>query len=112
VEETESVIESMLPTKCILGNDHYGLYFGMVVAYNSKSKVAVVEDCRGIIEYHTKTGGITTLATEGLCGPKAGDSLIGAPVPQAVLTHIVNIFVCTERAIDSIEGVPVRIPKK
>lgn len=83
---------------CILANASYGLYCGEVVSYDPCTQVAVVKNCRHIARWYGKTGGITSLAVHGLCGPSAGDSRIGAPAESATLTQIVNMFVCSTQA--------------
>ncbi len=89
----------------ILANSSYGLYAGIVKATmldNGKFNVEV-DQCRHIARWYGKTGGITSLAAHGLCGPNASQSRIGAPV-TATLTNIVNIFDCTPEARATIEA--------
>ena len=86
----------------ILANDKYGLYAGIVLSYDPETRVAEVDACRHVAQWYGRTGGITSLAAHGLCGPKAGESRIGAPV-RATLTGIVNLFECSAEARASIE---------
>ncbi len=79
----------------IIGNKSYGLYYGRVVEYDPKTEVAVVEDCRHICRWFGKTGGITSLAAHGLCGPRAQESRIGAPAPRSILSGVVSVHVTT-----------------
>jgi hypothetical protein len=81
----------------ILANDRYGLYYGEALAYDPVTRVAEVAGCRHICRWYGKTGGITSLAAYGLCGPRAGESRIGAPT-RATLTGIVNVFECSQEA--------------
>ena len=90
----------------ILGNDKYGLYYGEVLSFDVTTKTAEVANCRHICRWYGKTGGITSLAAYGLCGPNSANSRIGAPVKHATLTGIVNIFDCTIAAQKSIEQAP------
>ena len=89
----------------ILANDRYGLYAGLVQSYDPVTRVAVVVACRHVARWYGKTGGITSLAAHGLCGPNKSDSRIGAPAPDtSVLTGIVNVFPCSPEARASLEG--------
>ena len=87
----------------ILANDRYGLYAGIVLSYDPMTRVAEVGACRHVAQWYGCTGGITSLAAAGLCGPKAGESRIGAPV-RATLTGIVNVFDCSAVSRASIES--------
>ena len=91
----------------ILANQSYGLYFGEVLSFDKKNKVATVANCRHVCHWQGRTGGITSLAAYGLCGPKAAKSRIGAPCSRATLSGIVNIFDCTPEAAATIEAAVV-----
>lgn len=88
----------------IIANERYGLYAGIVVSHDTKTKVVKAKDVRHVAYWYGKTGGITSLAVHGLCGPKADRSRIGAPAKTATLTGVVNVFECTAEARASIEG--------
>jgi hypothetical protein len=81
----------------ILANKSYGLYYGEVLSYDAKEGIAEVANCRHVCRWHGMTGGITSLAAHGLCGPDAKNSRIGAPA-RATLTGIVNVFDVTDEA--------------
>ncbi len=90
----------------ILGNKSYGLYAGIIGKITPQADGALtveVAECRHVCRWYGKTGGITSLAAHGLCGPNASQSRIGAPV-AATLTGIVNIFDCTPEARKSLEA--------
>jgi hypothetical protein len=87
----------------ILCNDRYGIYAGTVDSYDPRTRVAEVSGCRHVARWFGATGGITSLAAHGLCGPKAAESRIGAAT-QATLTGIVNVFVCSEEARATLEA--------
>lgn len=78
----------------IIANQNYGLYVGIVDAFDTKEKTVKAREVRHVARWYGKTGGITSLAVHGLCGPEAGNSRIGAPVATATLTGIVNVFEC------------------
>lgn len=83
--------------KAILCNDKYGIYYGTVESYDPVTRVAVVSGCRHVCRWYGRTGGITSLAAHGLCGPDAAKSRVGAPC-DATLTGIVNVFRTSEVA--------------
>ncbi len=88
----------------IIANKSYGLYAGIVESFDVKTGVAEVRECRHVARWYGKTGGITSLAVHGLCGPNASQSRIGSPT-KATLTGIVNIFDCSPIARASLESV-------
>ena len=87
----------------IIANKSYGLYAGIVESFDPVNGVAVVRECRHVARWYGKTGGITSLAAHGLCGPSAAESRVGAPT-SATLTGIVNVFECSPEARASIEA--------
>ena len=86
----------------VLGNSNYGLYFGVVKDFDRINGIAEVLDCRHICAWYGLPGGITSLASHGICGPDAMNSRVALPSPRAVLRNIVNVFDCTELAAASI----------
>ena len=85
----------------LVGNQSYGLYIG----YTSDSDEQIVarkairlRDCRHVYEWYGKTGGVTSLAAHGPCGPRAQESLVGAPA-DALLTGVVNVYDLSPEAI-------------
>jgi len=86
----------------IVGNSNYGLYYGETDATDKEivEKGSVrLDNCRHIFHWQGKTGGITSLAASGPCGPRATQSRIGAPAPSALLTSVVNVFDCSAEAV-------------
>ena len=88
----------------IVANEKYGLYCGIVESFDPITRVAVVRECRHVCRWFGRTGGITSLAVHGLCGPRAGESRVGAPSPVATLTGIVNVIECTPAARTTLES--------
>jgi hypothetical protein len=86
----------------LLANKSYGLYVGEVKSFDPVTGVAFVKDCRHVARWYGRSGGITSLAAHGLCGPQKDESRIGAPV-EATLTGIVNVFECSDEARKSFE---------
>lgn len=87
----------------IITNKNYGLYAGIVESFDAVNGVAIVRECRHVARWYGKTGGITSLAAHGLCGPRAAESRIGAPT-NATLTGVVNVFECTPVARSTFEA--------
>ena len=90
----------------IIANKSYGLYAGIVEKVTPAGdglSTVEVRECRHVAHWRGRTGGITSLAAHGLCGPNAAESRIGAPV-RATLGGIVNIFDCSPEARASIEA--------
>lgn len=98
----------MKKTTHILGNKKWGLYYGEIVSYDPVTEVAVVRNCRHICRWYGKSGGITSLAAHGICGPNAGDSRVAAPSQESTLAGIVAVHRCTDQAAASIEAVRVK----
>lgn len=102
---TKTTTEGTIEQYAILANERYGLYAGIVQSYDPVTRVALVVACRHVARWYGRTGGITSLAAHGLCGPNAHESRIGAATPDvATLTGIVNVFPCSSEARASIEG--------
>lgn len=94
----------------IVGNERYGLYYGETSATDREivaTKSVRLENCRHICHWRGKTGGITSLAAHGPCGPQAQESRIGAPAPSSLLTGIVNVFDCSDEAVKAFERIEV-----
>lgn len=96
---TQKAVDQSEPTS-ILCNKSYGIYYGDVVSFDAKEGIAKVRNCRHVCQWFGRTGGITSLAAHGLCGPRASDSRVGAPVSGVSdLTGIVNVFPCSQEAV-------------
>ena len=95
-------------TYAIIANRSYGLYAGLVEKQTPQPDGTLhvdVRECRHVARWYGKTGGITSLAAHGLCGPNASQSRIGAPVPGvSTLTGIVNVFPMTAEARATVEA--------
>lgn len=94
----------------IVGNQSYGLYFGETDATDSEiaeTKSVRLENCRHICHWRGKTGGITSLAAFGPCGPNVRQSRIGAPAPSSLLMGIVNVIDCSDEAVKAFAQIEV-----
>ena len=87
----------------IVANGSYGLWFGRVEATDAEiaasGRQVRVYECRGVRYWYGRRGGITSLAAHGLCGPRAGESRIGAPIPSSLLEDVKAIHDCTPEAV-------------
>lgn len=92
--------DPMVGRYCIIGNKSYGLYCGIVEAITPDAEglsTVIVSECRHIAQWYGRTGGITSLAAHGLCGPRAAESRVGAPC-LARLSGVANILAASDEA--------------
>lgn len=90
----------------IIGQRPYGLYAGFVTKRENQpdgSMTIEVEACRHVRYWYGKSGGITSLAAFGICGPRAKESRIGAAV-NTVLANVISLYECSPEAQASIEA--------
>ena len=84
--------------KAIITSDLRDLHYGEVtvdaIAAVPITHAITVSECRHIGYWHGPTGGLTSLAVEG----PDQESRIGAPC-ESLLTHVVNIHICTPEAV-------------
>lgn len=91
----------------IIANRSYGLYAGVVEKVEKAPDGTLTVEAtqvRHVARWFGKTGGITSLAVHGICGPRASESRIGAPASRSTLSGIVNVFDCTAEARATIEA--------
>lgn len=94
----------------LVGNSGYGLYVGYTAATDEMviaTRAVRLEQCRHVRYWYGRSGGITSLAAYGPCGPRVAESRIGAACPSALVTQIVNIYDCTEEARQNFDSVNV-----
>jgi hypothetical protein len=93
---------------CVITNKSYGIYVGLVDDVtsdpNGETKTVKAREVRHVARWYGKSGGITSLAVHGLCGPDSASSRIGAPSVAATLGGIVNIFECSAEARATFEA--------
>lgn len=93
----------------LVGNKSYGLYIGFTEDTHAQiveSESIRVTDCRHVSQWFGKTGGITSLAMHGPCGPKMHQSRVGAAVPgESTLMGVVNVFPLTPEAIAAFDAI-------
>lgn len=93
--------DTMIGRYCIVGNKSYGLYCGIIESIAPDAdglSTVIVRECRHIARWYGKTGGVTSLAAHGLCGPRAAESRVGAPC-LARLSGVVSILAVSHEAV-------------
>jgi hypothetical protein len=96
---------------CIIGNGPWGLWFGRVKASDAeviKTKAVRVFDARNIRYWYGKSGGITSLAAFGPCGPKQQDSRIGATIASTLILDVKAIHECSPEAVANFAAIGVK----
>ena len=88
----------------IIGNKSYGLYVGIVESFDKINGIVEGRNIRHVARWYGKTGGITSLAVWGLCGPNASQSRIGGAAKTMTLTGVVNVIECTLEARATFEA--------
>ena len=100
-----------VPARYVLvGIGGYGLYYGKTNASDEailKRKAVRLSECRHVRYWYGKSGGITSLAAYGPCGPRVAENRIGAPVPSALISEVVNVYDCTEEAVRAFAAIEV-----
>lgn len=88
----------------LVGNEAYGLYIGVTSDTDEQivaTQSVVLEECRHVCYWYGRTGGITSLAAHGVCGPQKMKSRIGAPARRALLIGVVNVYDLSDEAVAS-----------
>ena len=86
----------------IVGNGPCGLYIGETAATDEEilAQHAVrLTSCRQVAHWRGKTGGITSLAQFGPCGPDMKQSRIGAACPSSLLTDVKAVHDLSPEAV-------------
>lgn len=92
--------------KCVIRCAEAGVFFGTVVEKeNTPSGVeCTIKDCRRIW-YWEGAASLSQLALEGVSKPK--ECKFSVTVPEMVVLGVIEIIPASEKAIKSIESVPV-----
>jgi hypothetical protein len=99
------------PRAVLVANERYGLYIGETAATDEEitsSRSVRLANCRHVCQWYGKTGGITSLAAHGPCGPRAQESRVGAPAKAALVTGVVNVFDLSAEAIAAFASIVPR----
>lgn len=92
----------------IVGNGEWGLYYGHIKCSDAqalKARAVRLYECRHVAEWYGKTGGISSLAAFGPCGPSKESSLIGAPCPSSLILDVRAIHACTDEAVEAFASI-------
>ena len=94
--------EKFLNKKVIVRGNNSGVFFGTLVA--KEGTEVELKDCRRIW-YWDGAASISQLAAEGTMRPT--ECKFTVSVDEIIITDVIEIIPCTDKAIESIEGVKV-----
>jgi len=86
----------------IVGNGPWGIWFGEVRATDAqiaRTHSIRLYRARNIRYWYGRTGGITSLARFGLCGPRAAESRVGAEIASTLLLDVKAVHECHPEAV-------------
>lgn len=91
--------------KSIIRTYSAGVFFGEVTKQeNTPAGVIVtIQNCRRIWYWN----GAASLSELAMSGVKRDGNKFSVVVPEMVVAGVIEIIPCTEKAVESIEGVPV-----
>lgn len=91
--------------KTIIRTYSAGVFFGEVTKQeNTPAGVIVtIQNCRRIWYWN----GAASLSELAMSGVKRDDSKFSVVVPEMVVAGVIEIIPCTDKAVESIENVPV-----
>ena len=95
-------MSNLLNKKVIIRGDRSGVFFGTLVA--KEGKEVTLEKCRRLWRWDGAAS-ISQLAVEGTKRPD--NCRFSVTVDEIVITDVIEIIPCTDKAIESIEGVEV-----
>ena len=93
-------MENFIGKKVIIRADMAGVFFGTLIA--KEGSEVELKDCRRLW-YWDGAASISQLAVDGTTAPNNCKFTI--TVPEIIITRVIEIIPCTEKAINSIEGV-------
>ena len=98
---TNATKTGLVPVIVGNGTNGYGLWFGYITvedAANPGLQSVKLHRARNIRCWHGRTGGITSLAAHGLCGPKAKESRVGDEIEWTNIVEVKAIHKCSPEA--------------
>lgn len=94
------MIKNFVGKKVIVRGDRSGVFFGTLV--EKEGTEVKLENCRRIW-YWDGANSISQLAVDGVTRP--GNCKFTLTVSEIVITDVIEIIPCTDKAIENIEGV-------
>lgn len=94
------MIKNFIGKKVIIRGDRSGVFFGTLV--EKEGTEVKLENCRRIW-YWSGANSISQLAVDGVTRPN--DCKFTLTVSEIVITDVIEIIPCTDKAIENIEGV-------
>ena len=86
----------------VVGSGPYGLWYGRVRALDKEvlaSGGVRLYDARSIRYWYGRSGGITSLAAFGPCGPRMHETRMGAPIASTLVLDVKAIHDCSPEAV-------------
>ena len=94
------MVNNFIGKKVIVRGDRSGVFFGTLV--EKEGREVKLDNCRGIW-YWSGANSISQLAVDGVTRPS--DCKFTLTVSEIVITDVIEIIPCTDKAIENIEGV-------
>jgi len=95
----------------IVGTNSGGLWYGQVRQRDAdilRVGIATIYGARHVRYWYGRTGGISSLAAYGPCGPRAAESRIGAPDPATSLSCVAAVHTCSDEAIAAFAAIEAK----
>lgn len=96
------MVENIIGKKVIIRGDRSGVFFGTLVS--KEGKEVMLQDCRRLW-YWDGAASISQIAVDGVTKP--GNCNFTVTVSEIVITDVIEIIPCTDKAIKCIEEVSV-----
>ena len=92
----------------LVGKGSWGLWFGWITPKDAADPSLTnvkLHEARNIRYWYGRSGGITSLAEFGPCGPRFRENRIGAAIPWSNLTEVKAIHACSAEAVAAFASV-------
>lgn len=90
--------------KVIIRTNRAGVFYGTLVEYDDTTRTAEIHDCRRLW-YWDGACSLSQLAVDGTKKPTSCQFTLYVPSMQVM--EVIEIIPCTDKAIESIEGVAI-----
>lgn len=96
------MLNELIGKKCIIRCDRSGVYFGTPTEISEDGKIVKIENVR-MLHYWVGAASTMQLADDGTSAPE--NCRFTKVISSIVVTDVIAIIPCTDRAITSLEGV-------
>ena len=107
-EEDKTMKDTVLNKHVILRCSSSGVHFGVLMDWDGQT-TAMLKDSRRLWEWSTGGTGIS-LSEVAICGIDQAKSRITMPLPEHIVTDVIEIIPCHGMAIATISGAEVAKP--